>query len=171
MRAINPPLPILPPFCTSTSVTVPAAVDGTSIVALSVSSVTSGVSTSILSPTLTSTSTIGDLVEIAEIRNGQIDLAHDMAPSRSFGLGERVRQELRDARAQRAVDDAVIVGERQRQHEPRRELLAVPHRLHRRLRNAEDGDLGRIDDGREQRAADAAQARDGEPRALHVGAG
>src|SRR6185436_18063076 len=28
----------------------------------------------------------GDLVEIAEIRDYEIDLAHDMAPSRSFGF-------------------------------------------------------------------------------------
>jgi hypothetical protein len=47
----------LAPFVTCTFSTMPFAVDGTSIVALSVSSVASGVSTSIASPTFTSTST------------------------------------------------------------------------------------------------------------------
>jgi hypothetical protein len=44
------------PFLIATDFTTPAAVDGTSMVAFSVSSVISGVSTSILSPAFTSTS-------------------------------------------------------------------------------------------------------------------
>src|SRR6187402_46575 len=46
----------LPPLATCTFSTTPLAVDGTSIVALSVSSVTSGVSKSTVSPGFTSTS-------------------------------------------------------------------------------------------------------------------
>ena len=171
MRAIKPPLPILPPFCTSTSVTVPAAVDGTSIVALSVSSVTSGVSTSILSPTLTSTSTTATSSKLPRSGTTRSILLTTSPRADPAGFGERVGEEFRDARAQRAVDDAMVIRERQRQHQARHELPCLPHRLHRRLRHTEDGHLGRIDDGREQRAADAAQARDGEARALHVGAG
>ena len=55
--AITVPLRTLPPALTSTAVSLPAAVDGTSMVAFSVSSVTSGVSISTVSPGLTSTST------------------------------------------------------------------------------------------------------------------
>jgi hypothetical protein len=47
-----------------------------------------------------------DLVEIAEIRDYEVDLAHDIAPTRSFGFASAVREELGDARAERAVDDA-----------------------------------------------------------------
>ena len=50
---------------------MPAAVAGTSIVALSLSSVTSGVSTSTRSPGFTSTSMHGDVLEVAEVRHAQ----------------------------------------------------------------------------------------------------
>jgi hypothetical protein len=53
---ISPPGPILPPLATCTFSTTPLAVDGTSMVALSVSSVTRGASKSTLSPALTMTS-------------------------------------------------------------------------------------------------------------------
>ena len=49
---MSEPLETLSPRLSSTSVTVPAPVAGTSIEALSVSSVTSGVSTSMMSPGL-----------------------------------------------------------------------------------------------------------------------
>ena len=64
-----------------------------------------------------------------------------------------------EARRQRAVDDAMVGGQRQRQHQARHEGLAVPHRLHGRLADAEDGHFRRIDDGREGGAADAADGR------------
>src|SRR5690606_1844802 len=80
-----------------------------------------------------------------------------------------VRDELREVRGEArgggAVDDAVVVAQRQRQDEPRRELLAVPHRLRRRLRYAEDRDFRRIDDRRERGAADAAERADREAAA------
>src|SRR5262245_30737029 len=50
------PVDTVPPLVTCTFSTTPLAVDGTSMVALSVSSVASGVSTSMASPGLTSTS-------------------------------------------------------------------------------------------------------------------
>src|SRR5512138_3882440 len=79
-------------------------------------------------------------------------------------------REIRDEpRRLRAVDDAVIVRERQRQHQPRRERLSVPYRLHRAARHAEDRDLRRIDDRRESRAPYAAERADREAPALHVG--
>src|SRR5438552_2744297 len=83
-------------------------------------------------------------------------------------IAEETRQERVEARRGSAVDDAVIVRQGQREHEARHELLAVPHRLHRRSRDAQDGQLGRVDDRREGGAADAAQARDGEVRAGDV---
>src|SRR5687768_17880049 len=54
--ATGEPFDTRSPFFTATSATRPAAVEGTSIVALSVSSVMSGASTSTVSPDLTSTS-------------------------------------------------------------------------------------------------------------------
>ncbi len=53
---IAAPLETRSPFLTDTAVTRPAAVDGTSMVALSVSSVMSGVSTATVSPAFTSNS-------------------------------------------------------------------------------------------------------------------
>ena len=47
--------------------------------------------------------------------------------------------------------------------------LAVPDRLHRALRHAEDRDFRRVDDRRERGAADAAERADREASALHVG--
>src|SRR5690606_14720050 len=56
-----------------------------------------------------------------------------------------------------AIDHAVIVGQRQRQHQTRLKCLAIPDRLHRGTRHTQDGHFRRIDDGCEVRAADAAQ--------------
>ena len=68
-----------------------------------------------------------------------------------------------------AVDHPVIVRQRQRQHQPRHERAVLVHRAVCGARHAEDGDLGRVDDRRERRATDAAQARDREAAALHLG--
>ncbi len=45
------------------------------------------------------------------------------------GCFERLGHPPQESRGVGAVDHAVIVGERQRQHQPRLELLAVPPRL------------------------------------------
>src|ERR1700722_5276537 len=74
-----------------------------------------------------------------------------------------------EARRRRAVDHPMIVGEAERQHEPRDKGLAVPDRRHFRAHDAENGDFRRIDDWRECRAADAAEGGDREGRALHLG--
>src|SRR5690606_7348395 len=47
-----------------------------------------------------------------------------------------------------AVDGAVVVGQGQRQHQPRLEGLAVPDRLHGCPADAEDGHLRCVDDRR-----------------------
>src|SRR3546814_6877942 len=57
-------------------------------------------------------------------------------------VAEQLRQVDGEARRGRAVDDPVVVGQRQRPDQARREFLAVPDRLHGRARDAEDGHLG-----------------------------
>src|SRR2546427_7472130 len=46
-------------------------------------------------------------------------------------------------------------SQRQRQRQARHELLAIPHRLHLALGQAEDGHFRSVDDGSEVRATDA----------------
>jgi hypothetical protein len=78
----------LEPSCTSTSLTTPSTVEGTSIVALSDSSVAIASSTLIVSPTLTNRSMTGTLVEIADVRDLDFnDLAHVVSPQTDIGLG------------------------------------------------------------------------------------
>src|SRR5690606_31629209 len=67
-----------------------------------------------------------------------------------------------------AVDGAVVVGQGQRQHQPRLEGLAIPDRLHGCPADAEDGHFRCVDDRREVGAADVPQTGDGEAGALHV---
>jgi len=57
-----------------------------------------------------------------------------------------------------AVDHAVIVRQGERQDQAGRERFAVPHRFDRAPRDAENRDFRGVDDRRERRAADAAQA-------------
>src|SRR6185437_1681942 len=85
-------------------------------------------------------------------------------------LGQGARDVGGEARARGAVDDAVIVGERQRQHQPRHEAALAIYGTHRRARYAENRDLGRIDDRREGGTADAAETGDGETAPLHLAA-
>src|SRR5438105_3122388 len=74
-----------------------------------------------------------------------------------------------EARAIGAVDHAVIIGQRQRQDQARLKMLAlgVIHGLETGARYAEDSHFRAIDDRREGRAADAAQARYGKAATLH----
>ncbi len=120
-----------------------------------------------------------DVLEVADVGDFDLDGAHGRLPRRGVSYGAHsitrrmsassaARYAVKRA-ARRAVDHAMVVGERQRHHQARRERLAVPHRLGGALRHAEDRDFRRVDDRRERRAADAAQARDREAAALHVG--
>src|SRR5215470_6031906 len=183
----------LSPTLTLSSLTVPAAGEGTSIVALSDSSVTSESSFFTASPGLTNTSITGTSLKspmsgtLTSIWLTSLVLERLEAP-RSMDLArEAARRTARasehdpphvaeqrnevcvEPRRRGAVDHAVVVGERQRQDQPRRELLAVPHRTRARAAYAEDRDLGRVDDGSEIRSAYAAEARNREATALHVG--
>ena len=74
----------------------------------------------------------------------------------------------REARAGGTVDDAVVVGERQGQHQPRSESPVLVHRPHLRSRHTENRNFGCVDDGRERRATDAAKAGDAEGAAAHA---
>src|SRR5580704_18031247 len=82
---------------------------------------------------------------------------------------EQMAQVPGEPRGQRPVDDPVVVGQRDRQHQPRYERRTVPDRRQLGPDHAEDGYLGGVDDGREGGPADAAQAGDREAGALQVG--
>src|SRR5690606_38606071 len=120
-----------------------------------------------------------DLVEVAEIGDSDLVSAHGTTsaergrPSRNrleqpLDPAERLGEPGREANRVGAVDHAMIVRQRQRQHQTRHELAVLIDRTPLAARDAEDRDLRRIDDRREERAADAAEARDGEYAALHL---
>jgi hypothetical protein len=79
-----------------------------------------------------------------------------------------------EARGRSAVDHAVVVGERKRQHQPGVEEIFsffVLPRIYGSVcstGNSQDRDFGRVDDRGERGTADAAQARDRERAALQV---
>src|SRR5208282_1158755 len=208
----------LSPILTLSSLTTPAAGAGTSMVALSDSSVTSESSAFTVSPGLTKTSmtgtslkspisgTLTSIVLIAapkktppERRPACLARAFDRqrrtTPARSLrhGCGRRAATPARchpgparsqqrpphvgeergektiESRGRRAIDHAVVVGQRQRQNQPRDELLAIPYRSRGGAADAENGDFRSVDDRREISAADAAEAGDRKAAALHVG--
>src|SRR5882724_611937 len=169
MRIVAP-CETLSPVLTLSSLTTPAAGDGISIVALSDSSVISDCSLVTLSPGLTRTSMTSTLLKspMSGTFTSTVTIRCEPLKDQLADVRQHGNEERREARGRRTVDDAVVVGERERQHEPRREFLSVPHRLHYRARYAEDGDLGGIDDRREVRAADAAEAGNGKGAALQV---
>ncbi len=116
---------------TRTSFTVPASGEGTSIVALSDSSVTQR----LLDLDLVALRDVdlddGDLVEVADVWN------LDLAQSNALRMSESSSAEVRgEARGGGAVDHAVVVAQRERDHQARLELLGllVPDRLHLRAR-------------------------------------
>src|SRR4051794_41132410 len=169
---ITVPSETVSPTDTLSSPIVPAAGDGTSIVALSDSSVISGSSSATVSPGETRTSMIGTSEKSpmsgTRTSSGSATEA-GLLKQRAPQVGQHLREVRAEPRALRAVDDAMVVGQAQRDDQPRLELAAVPHRLRGRLRDAEDRDLGRVDERGEPGPADAAQARDRERAALHVG--
>ena len=62
----------------------------------------------------------------------------------------------------------MIVGERERHHQPRDEGAVGPDRLHLRAGHAQDCHLGPIHDRRKGAPAEAPQIRDRERAALHI---
>src|SRR6266576_4917811 len=82
-------------------------------------------------------------------------------------LLEGFRNPAQETRGIGAIDHPVIVRERQRQNQARLEFVVDPLGLHPRTREAEDGYLGMIHDGRESSAANSAKIRDRERSARH----
>src|SRR6266436_7802002 len=77
-------------------------------------------------------------------------------------LFECLRHPAQKTGGVRAVNQAMVVGERERQDQPRLELSSNPFRLHARTREPENGNLGMIHDRCERCAPDAAEVRNGE---------
>src|SRR5262249_7337553 len=83
-------------------------------------------------------------------------------------LFERLSAPAQESGRTRAGDDAMVVRQGQRQHQPRLELRAVPRGLVAAARDAEDRDFGPVDDRAEPHAADAAEVRDRDDAARHL---
>src|SRR5690606_26970983 len=163
------PSDTLSPTLTRSSFTRPAADDGISIDALSLSTVTRLCSRPTSSPSDTRTSMTSTSSK-SPMSGTRTSIALMSGPSK-HGAAE-VRQQLRQVGVEpgrrRPVDHPVVVGQRQGNHQPGRELLATPDWPANRATYAEDRDLGRVDDRREVGPPDAAEAGDREGAALHV---
>src|SRR5437899_1790380 len=166
------PSDTLSPSFTLRSVTVPAAGDGTSIVALSDSSEMIGSSALTLSPDFTNTSMIG--ISLKSPMSGTLTstvvvMVVSLSDQHAAHVREQAGEMAVEPRGGGAVDDAVIPGERQRQHEaPRRSLAIRRYLFPEGTAHPHDRDFGRIDDRCEVDAADPAEARDRETAALHL---
>src|SRR2546427_7010103 len=167
--SITEPCETLSPTLTRSSFTTPECEEGISIVALSDSRAMSEASSSTRSPGLTRTSMTSTSLKspmsgtltsiICPIRVSQEGPAE---------LGQDGGEIRREARGGGAVDDPVIVGERQRQRQPRNESPILEHGPHLGSGHAKDRHLRRVDDRRETRAADAAETGDAEGAPAHV---
>src|SRR5258706_13925894 len=168
-RRIGDPCETLSPISMRNSLTIPASGDGISTVALSDSSVMREVSFSTRSPGFTRTSMIS--TSLKSPMSGtltSIICATPVSQEGAADVGEDRGQVGREARPGRTVDDAMVVGERQRQHQPRNEGTVLVHRPQLQSRHAENRDFGRVDDRRERRSADPAEAGDAEGAAAHA---
>ena len=169
VRITDPSLTVSPTL-TLISFTTPACDDGISIDALSLSTVIRLCSTLTVSPGLTSTSMTATSLKspmsgtLMSINGHGRPLTAAPGGSRR---GSAPRNALKRAAAAPSID-AVVPAQDERQHQARLERLAVPARLGRAAADAEDRDLGRVDDRREVAAADAAERRDREAPAAHV---
>src|SRR6266852_3418328 len=85
----------------------------------------------------TSTSTISTLGTVSTFSTSEREYKR---------LLEGVGDPAEEARRVGAVDHAVVVGEREREHQPRLELGAVPDRLQAAPGDPQDRDLGPVDD-------------------------
>src|SRR5882724_1815680 len=91
-------------------------------------------------------------------------VSHDLKGQRDRLL-EDADDGLQHLGAERAVDDAVVAGERDRHALPHDDLVVLDDRLLAYGPHGEDGPLGRVDDGGEVADAQHAEVRDGERRA------
>src|SRR5258707_11153652 len=131
------PVEPLSPTLIRNSLITPASDDGISIVALSDSSVMREASLATRSPGFTRTSMTS--MSLKSPMSGTFTSIICATPASQKGaadVGEDRSQIGREARAGRSVDDAVVVGERQRQHQPRNERPVFLHRPHLRSPHA-----------------------------------
>src|SRR5471030_160065 len=140
--------------------------------ALSDSTMIKPVSTAITSPTLTITSITATSLKSpmsGTFTSTRLVIATHSSEKHAPQIGEQFGEMDVESRSGGAVDYAMVPGQRQRQCQARRPVLAVTGVLFPvALADAHDGHLGRIDDGREVDAADAAQRTDRERAALHL---
>src|SRR5260370_29892782 len=83
-------------------------------------------------------------------------------------LLECFRDRAQEGGRVRSVDEAMVVGKRERQNEPRLELSIDPFRLGARTRESKNRHFRMIDDGRKAYAANPTQIGDGEGAAFHL---
>src|SRR6478672_123194 len=169
ITAITAPSETASPSLTFSALITPSAIAGTSMVALSDSSVTRPWSFFTVSPTATRISMTGTSPWLP--MSGTLLSMSAMTGSLQHGpthVGQQLCEIGGETRGCGAVDHAMVVAQRQRHDQARLEGLAVPDRLRLRLRHTEDRDFGRIDDRGEPGAADPAQRTDGEAAALHL---
>src|ERR1700736_428053 len=83
-------------------------------------------------------------------------------------LLECFRDPAQEAGRVRSVNEAMVVGKRERQNEPRLELSIDPFRLGARTRESKNRHFRMIDDGRKAYAANPTQIGDGEGAAFHL---
>src|SRR5882757_11238021 len=82
-------------------------------------------------------------------------------------LLESFRNPAQETRGVGAIDQPVIVRERERQNQARLKFVVDPFRLHPRTRKAEDRNFGMIHNRREPGATDPAQVRNRECSTRH----
>src|SRR6202049_2394767 len=83
-------------------------------------------------------------------------------------LLECFRDPAQETGGVRAVDEAMVVGERERQNEPRLEFSIDPFRLGARTRQSKNRHFRMVDDGRKAYAPNPTQIGDGEGTAFHL---
>ena len=91
-------------------------------------------------------------LEVAEVGHAHDDgLARHGYEHQQAQVAEELAQPRREARRVGAVDHAVVVGERERQDQPRHEARRRARPAASSIaRDAEDRDLGLVDDRREE---------------------
>src|ERR1035437_6069611 len=167
---IRLPALTLSPILTFTSLTVPAAGEGTSIDALSDSSVISGSSDLTLSPLFTVTSMIGTSLKSpmsGTLTSTRVGIVVPLY-KRTSHIGEQAAEMSVEARGCSPIDHAVVPRQRQRLEQARHELLAIPYGFLERPTGPHNGDFGCVDDGREVGATNPTETGDGECAALHL---
>src|SRR3954470_15386142 len=154
MTTTRSPIETRSPTLTLISLTVPACGAGTSMVALSDSRLIRGSSTLIWEPGWTWTSMIGislkspisgtriSLVLIGNLlRQRGLRKSPNPSQDQAANVLERGAEVTGEPSRERAVDDPVIIAQRDRLYQPGLELGPVPDGGHLRAHDTQDGDL------------------------------